>query len=111
MLCDYNLYDIRCAANVPGSLAREDKPSPGNVLAVVKGRSRIMYTQLENTKEVYFSLTLEGSLLFFGFFTRCYAYAFASYMNNNRELYEYSSSKQSKLLSHVWDPILVFLIS
>ena len=40
MLCDYNLYAIRFAANVPGSLAREDKPSPGNVLAVVKGRSR-----------------------------------------------------------------------
>nr|DAR89931.1 MAG TPA: hypothetical protein [Caudoviricetes sp.] len=36
MLCDYNLYDIRCAANVPGSLAREDKPSPGNVLAITR---------------------------------------------------------------------------
>ena len=44
MLYNYNLYNIRYAANVPGSLAREDKPSPGNVLAVIKGRSRIMLT-------------------------------------------------------------------
>nr|DAR70577.1 MAG TPA: hypothetical protein [Caudoviricetes sp.] len=36
MLYDYNLYAIRFAANVPGSLAREDKPSPGNVLAATR---------------------------------------------------------------------------
>nr|DAR16998.1 MAG TPA: hypothetical protein [Caudoviricetes sp.] len=32
MLCDYNLYAIRYAANVPGSLAREESPRPETFL-------------------------------------------------------------------------------